>query len=483
MKWEFMGLKIKRTVKFVIVICCLLAGLSNCNQTQRKRHFDINKITSYLEIPGITETEIAAIREIAEKRQSLSVGYQPSTEAFRQADGTLDGFVQLYCDLMSGIFDIPFTPAARTWGQILEGLNTGALDFTIEMTPTEERRKTYLMSAPIAQRSLACMVYGDSLKIKTELDINGRRIGFWKGTVTARSITDVYPDLFFEVVDVADGVDEVELLRSGAIDAFIADGPTAFAYIDYENIFVKNLFPLVFTPVSLVTANFGFSSIVSVMDRYIAAGGINKLYDLYREGNNRYIKFKFEKSLTREEKDYLENLAANGKRVPIALENDNYPISFYNERSREFQGIVPDILKQVGIMTEIDFNVVNDKNTTWFEMLNMLRTAKISMVSELLRSEEREGQFLWPDNPYASTRFAFISKTDYPYIQLYQVTHAAVGVNEGSAYESVYNSWFPGSNNLVIYRNYNDAFDDLEKGKLDLLFASENFLLSQLNVV
>lgn len=52
------------------------------------------------------------------------------------------------------LLGIPFEPVILEWNALIEGLADGSVHFTGELTPTAERREIYLMTDPIAERSL-----------------------------------------------------------------------------------------------------------------------------------------------------------------------------------------------------------------------------------------------------------------------------------------------------------------------------------------
>jgi signal transduction histidine kinase/ActR/RegA family two-component response regulator len=113
--------------------------------------------------------------------------------------------------------------------------------------------------------------------------------------------------------------------------------------------------------------------------------------------------------------------------------------------------------------------------------MNMLESGEAAVVSELLFTEERKGKFLWSDSRYAVNRYALISKSDYPYLEMYQVVRAVVGVMKRSAREDVYSALFPKNNNTKLYNYSNEVFSALESGEVDLMMSSEYEFLTLTN--
>jgi len=241
---------------------------------------------------------------------------------------------------------------------------------------------------------------------------------------------------------------------------------------------VQELLPLAYTPIALTTANADLYPIISALNKYIASSGINILYGLYRSGNDRYNRNVLYNSFSNEEKSYIDNLSAA---IPIVLGTDTYPVSFYNSNEGEFQGISIDVLMEITRLTGIEFEPINNKDASWGEILETLRTGKASLISDLIITEERKEYFIWPETPFFSTPYAFFSKIEYPNLELYQIGQASVGVVSWCATRQLYDQWFPNNSNVRLYDSQDDALDALEKNEIDLFFNLGYILYYQQN--
>ncbi|MCL1828483.1 MAG: transporter substrate-binding domain-containing protein [Oscillospiraceae bacterium] len=435
----------------------------------------------YSDIPYVTQNEIDAIEALKSSVDKFIYGQMRETEAFELKDGTVSGFAAEFCKLLTGLFGIEFSLELQDWETLKNGIDSMETDFTGDLTPTPERMLRYFMTYPIAERSLRIFTYAGKFEILTERDINGLKVGSLTGTIDTEHVMQYYPELIFTVVDVESFDAAADMLKTGEIDVFISEGVIDPIFDDYGFIDSKEFFPLVYTSVSLTTANPELEPIIDVVNKFLSAGGIDTLYDLYKKGNKEYARYKLNKSLTEEESEYLNDLIRRNATVKIALEQDNYPICFYDTTAKEFHGIAVDVIEEISRLTGIEFEVVTDENTPWSEVLEMLRTGKASLVSQLLYSDERKGSFLWTETPYASSYYALLSKYEHPSIASYQVVRTRVGTINKSAFEDKYREWFPENDNLIPYDSQIDVLDALEAGEIDLLMGSDYLLLMQQN--
>ena len=459
---------------FSLLFSFLFSGCDTSGQGNAER-----KYSSYREIPGVTEEEIEAIEALKSTREKFSYGVMLATESFILQDGTYAGFTTKFCDLLSDLFGIPFVQEFYEWDALNEGFIIHNIDFTGEFTSTTERKEIYYMTSPIAERSLIVVINRDGPEIETTNDLNGLRIGFFGGSITLQSVYDVYPNLIFEAVPVYNANEISDKLISGEIDAFVVDSVNTFLFYDYPAFTFKYVLPLVYTPVSMSTADPALAPVISVIEKYLQVGGTDKLYELYTEGEIEYACYIFSQSLTDEEREYIADLTARNAKVPIVLEHDIYPVSFYNDWTEEFQGIAKSVLDEISALTGIKFEVVNKKNDPWSVILEMLANGEAALISELIQTDERMGRFIWPENPYFSSRLAFLSKLEYPAQDFYRIPRSTVGLVSGHAYEEFYNLWFPNNNNSIIFSTNDEAFDALERGEIDLFFTASSNLYYQ----
>ncbi|MCL2721626.1 MAG: transporter substrate-binding domain-containing protein [Treponema sp.] len=460
-----------KNIKAGLFLICAVSGFFTCSQQQLQIQENRFDIISFRNIPGITDEEIEAIEALKKSRSHLIYGSMPSTEAFTLPDGTNAGFTTFFCSLLSELFGIPFVQEILSWDTMKEKLDIKTIDFTGELTSTPERELEYFMTYPIAERSLS--VFTPDHVVITELsDLNNRRIGFYADTITAESILAVYSGLNFEIVDVYDEQEIFNKIASGEIEMFIDEAAATFI-LSGNLIPYNNIFPLIYTPVSMTTANPELAPVISAVNKYITAGGIDKIYDLYIKGDLEYAKFDFYKSLTDTEKEYLNNLLKTNKKIPISLETHNYPVSFYNRNDKYFQGIAPDVLREITMLAGIEFENISGSDDSWNTTLQKLISGEAAMVSELLQTESRIGSFLWPEKPLATTKYVLVSKIDYPFLEPYQVIRANVGLVKNSALQDVFLNMFPHHDKILFFDNNDSCFDALEHGKVDLLMLTE----------
>ena len=467
----------KRFVRIALTFVLSLGMLSGCGllpdrQTAKRQYY-----TSFKEIPGVTQIEIQAIEKLREQIDTLKYGMVPSTEMFEDIrSGEINGFSALFCQWLTKLFGIEFKPVIYEWGDLIDGLESGEIDFTGELTANEDRRMKYLMTDPIAMRIVKSFRIEGSKPLNEIARSRPVRYVFFDGVTTIDDVTSQVNNEY-EIITVLEYEDAYKLLKSGEGDAFFDESNAEAAFDIYPDVVTEDFLPVIYSPVSLSTQKRNLAPIIAIMQKALQTDSIYHLTDLYKQGYNKYLENKLRMKLSAEELSYI----ANNPVVRFAAEYENYPLSFYNKQENEWQGIVFDVLQEVERFTGLSFELANDKTAERPEILGMLDNGDVSLVSELIRTPEREGKYLWPSTILMSDNYALISKSGYHNITINEILNVRVGITSNTAYQDVFNTWFSNHRNTVLYENSDIAFDALERNEVDMIFSSVFKLLAQTN--
>ncbi|MCL1904304.1 MAG: transporter substrate-binding domain-containing protein [Oscillospiraceae bacterium] len=469
-------MRLSRIIYVFLIFAAVTCALSSCDKEKTEAYIEIPEYTTYKDIPGVTHEDIKAIEALQKSESSFIFGMNPGIEAFFSETGEIHGFSALLCNWFTELFGIEFVPQIYEWDELISGLESGEISFTGELTANDERRKTYLMTDDIAQRQLVIIRLEGSDPLEIISSYRPLKYGFLSDSVT---VDDVYYHTKneFEVVSVEDYNIAYDMLMNGEIDAFFDESPAQAAFDEFGHIAVENFFPLIFSPVSLTTQTAELEPIITVVQKMLDDDAILYLNELYSTGYHEYLKRKFFLGLTENEREYIKN----NPEIFYSAEYGNYPISFYNDRSKEWQGIAVDVLNEVTWLTGIDFTITNGANADFHELVELVKSGESKMITELIPSEDRDGNFLWPEEYLMLDNHALISKTEYHDISIPEILYAKVGYGKGTAHEAIFKTWFPNHKNTVEYGSTKAALDALTRGEVDLVMSSQHQLLTLTN--
>lgn len=452
---------------------------SACRSSDNQQVTEKFQYENFEDIPGVTKEDIEGIKRLQESGASFTYAMNHSTEAFLDGENEVDGYSKYFCEWVSKLLGLEFTPIIVEWDELIEGLETNDIDFTGELTATDERKEKYLMTDAIAERSLKYFMLDDGKTLQEKVKAGTIKYAFLDGATSYGYISDASQENFKPFF--VDSYDEaVEMLRNHTIDAFFEDGSAEAAFGEYDDIVAREYYPLIYTSVSLTTNNEELEPIINVVNAALSEGAILELSSLYNEGLGLFTHAKFLNGLTKSEREYI-NENAGTKTIKVGAEYDNYPISFYNKNENEWQGIAFDVLEEVSNVTGLKYEVINDPDVDFEALSQNLYDGEFDLLTELVETRERRGKFLWPSTPYCTDSFALISKSEAENIKANQIIYSKVAVQKGTVHEETFNEWFPDHKYKYVYDSMDECFEAIEDGTADYVMASRNAMLSMTN--
>ena len=446
-------------------------------------HYDL-----YHQIPKLTEAELAAVEDLKKTKTSLVYGMTQNKECFERSDGTIVGFSGKLCERLTQLFGIKFEPKIFTADKLYAGLEDGSIDFSGEISP---EKAGYYTTGPISTRpiKIISMFGGDSVNaISAAARAQNRPLYYAFSSNVVKAAVESYIGDWYTPIMLNENIDDIYamLIKGGdnGIHALFDDGSVESMLGADHYPQVEEFFPSVYNQVSFGTHNQELSLIVSVVQKYLDADSGVEIRTLYDEGIRDYFKNKLISLLTPEEYAYLKARQNNpGRLIPYVVEYDNYPIGFFNERDKKWQGITIDIIDQIELLTEMKFERINLHTDTWVDLIGKLESGEAAMVTELIRTPAREGGFLWSDEPYIKENYIILSKSDLPDLTLSQVKEVKMGLIEETAYKEIFMEMFPDqpSENIKLFPSINACFNALDRGEIDAMMSTRSMLLGSTN--
>ncbi|MDR1704684.1 MAG: transporter substrate-binding domain-containing protein, partial [Clostridiales bacterium] len=468
-----------RLVTILMLTAMLLTAFSGCagGGGASADGDEFGLYTSFRDVPGITADEIEAVEALQAAYKSdgepFKYGMSSTSEVFLDENGAVGGFTGYFCQWLSQLFEIPFEPVILEWTDVHAGFGTGGIDFSGAITRSAEREAAgYIMTDPIVNRQIRYYTL-DGYEPAAFEEGRRPRYGFLELSVV-NSFVEPYLTEDYEPVFVNNYETAYEMLQNGELDIFYTTTAADAFFSERSDIQDRDFLPVIFQPVSLSTRKAELAPIISVVQKVLQSDRAYQLTEMYRQGQQDFSRMLLFERLTAEERQYIKDHPV----IPYAAEVDNYPISFYNQHENKWQGIAEDVLNEASRLTGLTFEKVSDISDVWSTIFHMLESGEASVVSELMRNEEREGRFLWPQTPLLTDHYAFISLMDLREVAINEVTYLRVGIVADSAYADAFRKWFPDHSNTTWFSTINDAMDALDDNEIDLVMASEKQFLA-----
>ena len=190
---------------------------------------------------------------------SVTVATSPGYEPFEfEEDGELKGYDVDIWNEFSERTGIEVKWEYADFSGLLGLLSSGKADaVSAQMSPTEERKDSYLFSDPVDYYGSTVVVAKDNDEIKSVKDLSGKTVGVGSGNSMQQAVEDMYPkgDVKFEVYTSATLEAMFDDIAYGRIDAVLAqDIQTYMAMKSNKNLKIKVLEPFAYDTANIVFA-------------------------------------------------------------------------------------------------------------------------------------------------------------------------------------------------------------------------------------
>jgi len=467
-----MRVKAVRIITLVLAVIFAASLCAACSAVQANGSAVL--FTDFRDIPGVTPEEIEAVEALQEQFSYFIYGMPQSTEAFINSHGEASGYSALFTEWLTTLFGIEFRVELIEWLDLLAAMEANVVSFSGDFIATPERRATYKMTEAIATRNIKGFRIADSKPLGEIALERPIRTGFMTATATIERVTSQMAEGSFEIVELDGFEDAYSALKSGEIDVYYYSAIAEIAFIEHDDVVTIDFYPLTFVSISMVTRDEALEPIISVVNKALQHQETRRhLAELYNEGYRQYQMHKLYSQLTDAERAFIRNTPI----VKFAAENDNYPLSFFNTRDGDWQGIVIDALREVEALTGLTFEPANDEHASFVDMLGMMARREVSFITDLMYSEHRAGNYLWTEGSFLDSRSSLIARAEHRDVTINDIFYMDIGLVAGYAHTDFFKKWFPEHLNTVEYETTSDALNALDLGEIEAVMAGDMSLL------
>jgi len=107
----------------------------------------------------------------------------------------------------------------------------------------------------------------------------------------------------------------------------------------------------------------------------------------------------------------------------------------------------------------------------------MIERGEVPRASNLIRTRDREGRFIWLNDNHLATQYVLISREEHRNISINEVLSVSVALSKGTGYTDFFNKWFPDHNYAIVYENIFAAKEAFLRGETDMLMGNKNSFL------
>ncbi|MDR3090294.1 MAG: transporter substrate-binding domain-containing protein [Desulfobulbaceae bacterium] len=432
----------------------------------------------FYSIPGLTEDEIKAVEKALAKNKSLIYGAIKGSECFYQPDGSMAGFTVQFAKWMSRLFGVPVEVKIYSWQDLVSGIKSGDIDFTGDLSLTSAEARGFVMTRPFMERPVQFITRAFGKPLDQIAGYSALTVAFLRDSsvrpLALPHLLTKYGDKL-KVVDIDSLAEGADKLRQANIDMVVSDSAWLKNFAGVSDIAVNVFHPLLHKRMTLTSGRLELAPLVTAVNKSFSTETFNQLYSLHRQESEAFYRHIFINSLSEDERTYYEEYIKNDIPIPVAANPTNYPIEFYDETDKRWDGLAFDILAKISKITGLTFKPVKFDAGNWSLSLKTIQSgdSDTPMLLNMAYNDSRRRDFLLADQPYLTEHYALISLNNLPNLEPDQVLFHRIGLLRDSIYTEVFNRWFPSHINMMLFDQQIDGLNAMEKGKVDLVMFSQ----------
>lgn len=345
-------------------------------------------------------------------------------------------------DLFKNYLRLKIRVVKGSWDELLSMYSKKEIDILGSITQSEERKENSVFSLPL---------YDDSIYLATS-NIEKYNLKDLKSLkeqdifVTKDSIYTGYLKKFLRGNDIKVNIIEVE-------DSFLEkDG--IFLTSKYNVVGWENTIKIGYLPDISIGLQKKLNDLTAIVNNALLEKYQGDIAKYLEKQSNVIYKNKFLKSLTQEERKYLENLS----QITIALEPNN-TLSYYSKDMKKFIGVIPFFIERFSKRTGINFKIVNDRNNNWNNIYNDFLEKKIRVVP-LPENKEWSEDIIFTEPIYNPTLYKVSSFFSH---------NTKIGVVKGSIEESFVQEYYL-KDDILFYKDYDELENSLNNYTINAAF-------------
>lgn len=394
-----------------------------------------------------------------ESRKTVKVGCVDIDNFLEiREDNSVWGYAAEYLDKIASYSGWEYEYIPGSWAECLEWLKEGRIDLLLPAVYSDERSQDYLYSDEVCGLDYVALIgrkEDESLYYEDYEAFDGLKVGMIRGNY-ANQVFEQYSNRYSFTVEQVyfDSWETMnDALRAEAVDAVVSGNMN---FQDDQKLLAKveSLPSYFITSVKRQDLMDELNQIlrqVQLEDPYYVSGLHKKYYgNLERQAVG----------YTRKEVEYI----GSAGELTVLCKTDCYPLEWYDEKSDEFRGIYPDILRRISKNSGLSFRMEPAYSDSW----ERISGGNADLMMSVSGSKELAAEYhMWMTNPYYNTRYLIVGKRGRP-IDLNGPVKVAIHQNHlGIQTEAVrsHPNW-----KITAYQGEEACLDAVQNGEVDAAF-------------
>ncbi|PHR69935.1 MAG: hypothetical protein COA66_13995 [Arcobacter sp.] len=401
------------------------------------------------------------------KHPIITVGGEKDWAPFDFVDenGKYNGLSKDYLDAISSLTGLNFEiKTGKTWNELLLALKNSQIDMVPAIYYSKKREKFVNFTSSYLSISDYYITKSNYPRIDSITSLYGKTVVAIKGYEVTSWLKEKHPKI--SLLEVSNLLEALQSLESGESIAFLNDNPSSSYSIEknfisglkFNNV-VKNRRPLSLHMASKkeykilsTIINKALKKITKEQKRTIASYWMSEV-------NHRSIE------LTKQETLWLSSKPI----LKFAVDPNWLPIEAINKKSKQYEGMMADILSTISETSGIQFKLVETKE--WSKSIELAKNSEVDVLAALSTTDKRKKFLNFSDKTVILSDGVIMQNNSTFITSLNGLKGLRIGVSDGTSLHDMLKKDYP---NLIIrpIKGIEKGLDKLHKGEIDAFIGN-----------
>ncbi len=382
-------------------------------------------------------------------------------------DGSVSGYGAEFLDEIQKYTHWKYDYVEGTWEECLDWLEKGEIDLLMPAQYSEERAEKFLFSQNKCCQDYVALIAleeRDDLFFDDPQSYQQLQIGMIKGNYLNQIFEDYVKENHIDVQ--RQYYDDLTCLNKALEDKEV-DMIVNWSMNDYNH--KKYIAKLGSLPAYFMTSKKNME-VLKKLDQALAQIELNNPYYVAKL-HEKYYGDTTRKSIgfTKHEQQYIQE----HPQLTIAIENHDYPLEYYDKQSKQYKGVMIDLMNLISKNSGIDFQIIDTQGKSAWNMVKN-KEADIILSSTVSQSLQKEYHMNFTDSYYTKMSSLVARKQTQIDVDDH-LKIAMLGSEPGliSFTQEKYSQW-----EIIEYDTANECLEALNQKKIDGALLSTLYLHS-----
>lgn len=187
--------------------------------------------------------------------------------------------------------------------------------------------------------------------------------------------------------------------------------------------------------------------------------------------------FSKEDLITKEERAFLDDFG----QIEMMMDEKFPPISYYDNETEEYQGIAVEVIEQLAVLLDFDYQIIKDDRLSWSDKLEKIKNNELDLLAGASVKEDRMEYGYFNKKAYFETNYAIIGSIEnhINIRELSDIANYKVGLIRETGINELIRENISSETPIKYFYTMEEGLVSLKNQEIDLLTDNEAVFIDE----